>query len=82
MMFSSDAATHDRRDSMTTIVRRTFHAGKLAQPGAEHKLHNHTEAILQRVSFAPAAVALTAGARYASDQSHAKSPLKPQRVIT
>jgi len=55
---------------MTRIVRRMFHTGKLAQPHAEYKLHNLTEGVLQRVSFGRRAVALTAAARYASDQSH------------
>jgi hypothetical protein len=71
-MRASDAAIHDRRDSMTRIVRPTFHSGKLAQPRAEYKLLNITETVPQRVRFGTAAVALTAAARYASDQSHAE----------
>jgi hypothetical protein len=73
IMSTSNAAIGDRRDSMPTIVRATFHAGKLAQPRAEHKLHNIAVAIPQRVSFVGSAVALTPRARYASDQSHAEA---------
>jgi hypothetical protein len=72
-MSASNAAIGDRRDSMPTIVRATFHAGKLSQPGAEHKLHNSPVAVPQRVSFGGSAVALTAGARYASDQFRAEA---------
>src|SRR5271169_6968259 len=60
---------------MTRTVRPTFHSGKLAQPRAEYKLHNITGAFPQRVSFERRAVALTAVARYASDQRRCeKSP--------
>jgi hypothetical protein len=72
-MCTSNAAIGDRRDSMATIVRPTFHSGKLAQPRAEHKLHNSPVAVPQRVSFGGSAVALTAAARYASDQFHAEA---------
>ena len=82
MMFSSDAAIGDRRDSMTGIVRPTFHTGKLAQPRAEYNLHNISRAIPQRVSFGRGGVALTAVARYASAVRRCVSILKPQRGIT
>src|ERR1700722_20646050 len=71
-MFASDAATYARRDSIPTILRPTFHSGKLAQPRAEHKLHNIASTVPQRVSFGRRAVALTAAARYASDQGYAE----------
>ena len=79
-MFASDAATYARRDSMATILRPTFHTGKLAQPRAEYKLHNIGSTVPQRVSFGLSAVALTAAARYASDQS--MRVLKLKRVVT
>jgi hypothetical protein len=79
-MFASDAATYARRDSIATILRPTFHTGKLAQPRAEYKLHNIASTVPQRVSFGRRAVALTAEARYASDQS--MRVLKLKRVVT
>ena len=79
-MFASNAATYARRDSIATILRPTFHTGKLAQPRAEYKLHNIASTVAQRVSFRRRAVALTAGARYASDQS--MRVLKLKRVVT
>ena len=63
---------------MTKTARPTFHPGKLAQARAEYKLLNITEAFPQRVSFGRRGVALTAVARYASDQRRYESLLEPQ----